>query len=220
MTPTTIKIDLATLPRRMAALPTDERGYPIPWFVDWLDGKPEFRAMDLRKFVRAVKEKLCWVCGERLGVNHVFVAGPMCGINRTSSEPPCHQDCAVWSAQNCPFLSMPRMVRRESDMPAEAQDAAGFGIKRNPGVCMLWYTRNYEVYRTGADGAGQAGYLITMGEPERIEWIREGRAATRAEVQESIDSGLPNLEAVARLEKGGLEFLSRAIKRFEKWLPA
>src|SRR5580692_7475343 len=105
----TTKVDMSTLPRRMTALPIDERGYPVPWFVDWIDGKPEFRAMDPRKFVRAIKEKLCWVCGQRLGVNVCFVAGPMCGINRTSSEPPSHRECAVWSAQNCPFLNNPRM---------------------------------------------------------------------------------------------------------------
>jgi hypothetical protein len=201
------------LPVRMQHLPVDERGYVVPWFVDWLDGKPEFRAMDPNKFVRAIKQRRCWVCGERLGVNMCFVAGPMCGINRTSSEPPSHLECARWSARNCPFLANPRMVRRE-DETTDAGIVAGFGIKRNPGVVMLWITRGYEIF---TDGRGQ--HLIQMGTPETVEWWCEGRAATRGEVVQSIEEGLPNLEAMARLEKGGLEYLTKSRERFEPWLP-
>ncbi len=198
----------------MKHLPVDERAYPVPWFVDWIDGKPEFRAMDPVKFRRAIKEKLCWVCGGRLGVNMVFVAGVMCGINRTSAEPPNHRECATWSARNCPFLSNPRMVRREDGLSQQAWDnVAGMGLKRNPGVVMLWTTRNYEVFKV------DNGVLIQMGEPESVEWLACGRPATRAEVLESIDSGLPNLEAMARQEKGGLEALERSRARFERWLP-
>jgi hypothetical protein len=199
----------------MVGLPVDERGYVVPWFVDWLDGKPEFRAMDPKKFVRAIPDKLCWVCGARLGVCVTFVAGPMCGINRTSSEPPCHRECAVWSARNCPFLNNPRMVRREDELTMGiAENVAGFGIKRNPGVVMLWHARGYEVFKL------DSGTLIQMGEPESVEWLACGREATRDEVVESIESGLPNLLAVARTESGGIEALDRARARFEKWLPA
>ena len=55
------------LPLRLRKLPLDPRGYPVPWFVAWVDGVPEFRAVDGRKFVQAVRAKLCWVCGEPLG---------------------------------------------------------------------------------------------------------------------------------------------------------
>jgi len=210
-------INLDTLPKYMNDLPCDDRGYPVPWFVAWHDGKPEFRAMDNYKWIRAVKEKLCWVCGNRMGVHITFVAGPMCGINRTTSEPPCHLDCARWSALNCPFLSNPRMVRREDDVINNAttkERVGGHAITRNPGVAMLWTTRSYDVFN---DGTGKP--LITMGEPESVEWYASGRVATRAEVQESIDTGLPILEAMARREEGGLAALDRYVKRFERYLP-
>lgn len=64
------------VPARMAHLPIDERGYVVPWFVAWVDGKPEFRAMDPEKFSAAIRKKLCWVCGGKMGVNLCFVAGP------------------------------------------------------------------------------------------------------------------------------------------------
>lgn len=217
-----MRSELRNLPQRMNELLIDERGYPVPWFVAWHAGKPEFRAMDRDKFIRAIREKLCWVCGGRLGVHFTFVAGPMCGINRTNSEPPCHRECAMWSASYCPFLSNPRMVRREDGLtPEDLEIAAGHGLKRNPGVTMLWHTRNYEVFDIGKEFHGKANreYLITMGEPESVDWQACGRPATRAEVMESIDSGIHNLEAIARLEKGGLEALANSRTRFERWIP-
>jgi hypothetical protein len=210
------RMELQALPIRMEGAPLDDRGYPVPWFVAWQDGKPEFRAMDPEKFIRAIKEKLCWVCGSKLGVHYTFVAGPMCGINRTSSEPPSHHECAEWSAKNCPFLNNPRMVRREDEKinnQCLRDNAAGFAITRNPGVAMLWNTRQYEVFRT------ENGYLIQMGEPESVEWYAHGRLATRAEVDASIDSGLPNLRRIAEMERGGLEALQKAQDLFTRWLP-
>jgi hypothetical protein len=204
------------LPKRMQGLPVDGRGYPVPWFVAWHEGKPEFRAMDSVKFREAIFRKRCWVCGGKLGTNLCFVAGPMCGINRTSSEPPSHVDCARWSARNCPFLSNPRMVRREDEEINNAtlrDKAAGIAITRNPGVAMLWITRQYEAFRV------DNGILIQMGEPESVEWYACGRVATRAEVCASIESGLPNLEAIAKQERGGIEALAAALLRFHKWLP-
>jgi hypothetical protein len=211
-------INEQTLPPRMQKLRRDARGYPIPWFVAYLpDGTPEFRAADRAKFARALKEKLCWVCGDRLGIHVTFVAGPMCGINRTSAEPPSHYDCAKWSVENCPFLNNPKAVRREDELFSNAdlrETAPGQAIVRNPGVAMLWVTRSFELFD---DMRG--GVLLQMGEPEKVEWYAHGRVATLEEVQEAIDSGLPNLEAIARTEKGALEILQRAAKRLERYLP-
>lgn len=212
-----MRAELQGLPDRMAGCEIDVRGYPVPWFVAWHEGKPEFRAMDPTKFVRAIKEKLCWVCGQRLGVHYSFVAGPMCGINRTSSEPPSHHECAVWSAVNCPFLNNPRMVRREDEEinnQCLRDNAAGFAITRNPGVAMIWNTRQYEVFKT------ENGYLIQMGEPESVEWFANGRPATRKEVVDSVASGLPNLRRIAEMDTGGLQALLEAREEFQKWLPA
>lgn len=196
--------DLATVPARLRRLPV-YRGFPVPWFVSWLDGPdgpetvPEFRAMDARKWQQALAESRCWVCGEKLGTYRVFVIGPMCGINRTTSEPPCHADCAEWSAINCPFLSRPKASRRDDAdlLAAGAEPAAGCPIERNPGVVLLWWTRDYKTFRPGH---GQPGQLIELGAPTRVRWICEGRDATRAEVAASIAGGLPALRQMCDAE--------------------
>lgn len=183
------------LPKRMRSLPVDDRGYPVPWFVAWLDGKPEFRAMDGRKWQAAVEKHLCWVCGQPLGSRFTFVVGPMCGVNRISAEPPSHRDCAEFSARACPFLTMPKMVRRAAGLPEEVHNPGGIMIRRNPGVGLLWHTRDYKIV-TAPNGA-----LIRMGEPFEVAWWAEGRVASRAEVEEAIATGLPLLLEACDQEK-------------------
>jgi hypothetical protein len=218
-----IRSDLDPLPLRMRKLPIDERGYPVPWFVAWVDGPegpetvPEFRAMDARKFRRAIQARVCWVCGEPLGRWLAFPIGAMCVVTRAISEPPCHLDCAEWSIKNCPFLNNPRAVRDElTDKPPTARDPAGFGIKRNPGVACLWVTREYEVFHDGRGGA-----LITIGKPDTITWWRERRRATRAEVDEALASGLPILLNAARRDgRFAVEALEQQILAARVLLPS
>lgn len=197
----TYRHDLPKMPLRILRLPVDEREYPVPWFVAWVDGKPEFRAMDTAKFIRAVKEKRCWVCGESLGVKMAFVIGPMCAINRISSEPPSHLECAMFSAQGCPFLTKPHMVRREGDLAQEVRDnMAGFGLKRNPGVAMVWVTKSYKAIKVPKMNSQGMGYLLEMGEPLQVTSFAEGREATRDEIEESVRTGLPSLIAAGEVD--------------------
>jgi hypothetical protein len=210
-----LRPELEPLPSRMQNLPVDDRGYVVPWFVDWVDGKPEFRAMDRRKWMRAVKEKLCWVCGERLGRWMVFVAGPMCGINRTSSEPPSHQECARWSARNCPFLNNSNAIRRVDETISAAMDnVAGFALTRNPGVTMLWTCKDYSVFNDGNNKP-----LLHMGEATSVEWYANGKLATREEVLASIDSGFPTLAEMALKQDGAMAYLNECRAKFEKYIP-
>ncbi len=215
---TELRPELEQLPERMKDLPA-HRGYPVPWFVDWIKDEtgtlvPEFRAMDQRKWRDAVRLKLCWVCGKRLGAHLAFLIGPMCGITRTTSEPPCHLECAEWSARNCPFLSRPHAVRRELDHP-DARPGAGIPIMRNPGASVVWTTRNYELFD---DGTGQ--FLIRIGDPERLSFWAEGRTATRAEVETSIETGLPLLIAGSKATAPEeLQFVEAATAVFKRFLP-
>lgn len=199
-------------PAAIKRLPTDHRGYPVPWFVQWIDGKPDFRVMDSDKWKKAVQFNRCWITGEQLGVHKTFVAGPMCGINRTSAEPPSKKENAIFAAKACPFLAIPKLKRGESGPCPKTSEGPGIAIMRNPGVAMLWTTRNYKIFN--ADG----GYLINMGDPSEVLWFCEGREATRQEVMNSIEEGLPNLIKVAD-EDGHREHLQRAIDKFMPFVP-
>lgn len=213
---TELRDGLPELPRRLLSLHLDDRGYPVPWFVAWIDGKPDFRVMDGAKLSIAVKNKRCWICGDVLGVHMTFLIGPMCAINRTISEPPSHFECAEWSSRVCPFLSMPKAHRREKNIPENTKEAAGFGLKRNPGVILLWTTRSYKIF-----GDGRGGVLFRLGDPEGLQWIAEGRAATREEILFSINTGLPSLRECAASEgTDAVAALEQYIERGMQLVPA
>lgn len=175
----------------MAGLPVDERGYPVPWFVHWVNGKPDFRIMGEGKRTRAIRDRLCWVCGEKLGQYLAFLIGPMCAINRVSQEPPSHRDCAIFSAMACPFLSHPQAKRREAGLPEDIQQN-GIAVLHNPGVALLWMTRTYSLFRTPIP-ENPNGYLVKVGDPLEVAWYCEGKAATRSQVLEAIGKGIPLL---------------------------
>jgi hypothetical protein len=199
-------VNFTDVPPAIAALPKDDRGYPVPWFVAWVNGKPEFRCADGRRHSIAIRQKRCWVCGEVLSEKgHAFVVGPMCALNRTTAEPPCHVECAEFSAKFCPFLSKPKAKRREGNMPEEAAEPAGNAIMRNPGVTCLWFCRGYSLFN---DGRG--GMLIRLPNPSQVRWYAEGRKARRAEIVESIETGLQFLKELA--EQQGPE----ALKELER----
>lgn len=182
-------------PERIRDLPLDARGYPVPWFVAWIDGRPDFRVIREGGIAQAHNKSLCWICGERRGRFGAFVIGPMCAVNRVSAEPPSHLSCATFAAEACPFLAQPKMKRNERDLPAEHEAPAGEMIRRNPGVALVWVSRGYKPFR---DGRG--GWLFDVGEPSETFWFAHGRPATRAEVMASIESGLPLLRGPAERE--------------------
>lgn len=211
-------IQLPKMPSAIARLPRDHRGYPVPWFVHGGEkgGVIDFRVADAEKMRLAIRESLCWVCGGRLNRSgHVFVIGPMCGVNRTTAEPPCHAECAIFSVKACPFLSRPKAVRRGCDVAID-ESTAGVAITRNPGVTALWHCRGYSLF---SDGKG--GILFRIPSPRKVQWFREGRPATRAEILESVDSGIPILYAMAQQDgPQAIAELNKARKAFERYLPS
>jgi hypothetical protein len=221
-------VELPIMPQRIAKLPRDHRGYPVPWFVQWFkdsvpvmpgEGEPDFRVIDTAKFNRCLAVPRCWVCGEGMGRHKVSIIGPMCAVNRVISEPQSHRSCAEFSVQACPFLSRPRMRRNPKDLPEVALAAAGMSIERNPGVVCIWES-DVQPFHVHAGVGVQEGVLFKLGEPRQVDWWTLGRIATRAEVIEAIDNGYPQLEEAAR--RDGAEAI-KALKglrvRVQRHLP-
>lgn len=206
------------MPSRIRRLPVDERGYPVPWFVSWIDGVPDFRVITFDRVLEGWKKDVCWVCGEaNYPSRRAFAIGPMCAVNRVSAEPPGHPDCMLWSARACPFLSRPKAKRREAGLPEDSTAPSGLMIKRNPGVTLVWVTNRYATF-----GDGMGGLLFRIvGPPIRLHWIAEGREATRGEIMESIETGLPILRGDAEAQsREAMEALDRMVAEALKLVPA
>jgi hypothetical protein len=213
-----VTITLPAPPPRIARLPRNKAGYPVPWFVAVIDGVPDFRVIGHGKMNGAVTFRCCWICGGSLinrtlgpaATQYAYVVGPMCAVNRTSAEPPAHRDCAIYAATACPFLTTPGMRRRDSNLPENAVDPDGVMIRRNPGVALVWVTNDWRVI---------PGYrLFHHTEPAETLWFAEGRPAGRDEVLASIDSGMPLLRAEAEQEDDAEAALTQLDRQYERAL--
>ena len=194
--PHQLRSSLPPLPERMRSLPVDSRGFPVPFFVSWIKGKPEFRALRRETLLDAIDRRVCWICGQPLGRTVAFAIGPMCTVNQISAEPPQHRDCAIFAATACPFMTNPQARRRESGMPEGAgkpEDHPGIMLSRNPGATAVWITREFRVINI-------RGPLHRLGPPLEVLWFTEGRAASRQEVEAALERGFPTLRDLAALK--------------------
>jgi len=208
------KLNAATrgipIPDRMQHLPINDRGFIVPWFVAQTGEREwDFRAIGPGKVSRAVQDDVCWLCGRRLGRYRTFTIGPMCAVNRVTAEPPSHKACCRYAVKACPFLTMPKMVRNEKDMPIGAMQPPGEMIERNPGVTLLWTTLSFQI----------RGGLFHIGPPNDVEWWAHGRRATREEVVASVESGLPILAATCEGDAECLSALASALRLAEAFFP-
>ena len=93
------------VPKLMQDLQIDERGYPIPYFVPFVNGKPNFKYQDAKKKEICRKYMKCHICGNRLfDKSFWFICGPLGYLNHVSSDEAMHEDCARFSMKYCPHL--------------------------------------------------------------------------------------------------------------------
>ena len=190
------------IPERMRSLSRDDKGRPVPYFVTWGDGKPDFRVVNAVKMLECYQLKLCFICGLKLGTYQCFVIGPMSAVQRVSAEPPSHYECAHYAVQVCPFLAMPNKGYRDADLPDGTSTDSRIPT-HNPGVTAIWVTKSYDPF-VQADGL-----LFRLGYPERVEWYREGRPASRSEVVGAFEYGAGRFYQIAEEEH------PEAAQRFE-----
>lgn len=205
------------IPPRMAARPISDRGFPIPWFVTRMpDGRYDFRFITEGRKIEALRLQRCWLCGQLLGRYKTFVIGPMCAINRISSEPPAHLECARYAVRICPFLTHPRAQRNYTGDDPRI-DAPGIMLVRNPVVSLIWTCASFRAFTASR---GNGGLLFELHDAVGIEWWAEGRKAKAAEIAESISGGLPELARLADLDGvPGREALAYQLSRFEAIFP-
>lgn len=108
------------IPKELSHLKIDSRGYPIPYFVSEINGKPEFRFLDHNRLQMIINRKVCHICGKKLPDNlFYFIAGPMGLENRISTDAGMHLLCAEFSLRACPHLFLQKAERRLNDPMAK-----------------------------------------------------------------------------------------------------
>lgn len=120
------------IPKKLGHLKIDSRGYPVPYFVSWIDGKPEFRFLLKERLDMIIKRKVCHICGKKLPNDcFYFITGPMGLQNRISTDAAMHRLCAEFSIIACPHLYRQKAERRDNDPLAKTMTEDR--IKHDPG---------------------------------------------------------------------------------------
>lgn len=201
---------------RIANLPRDGRGFPVPWFVAWFDGRPDFRVVHTPRYGQAWNGELCWVCGQKLGAFRAWVMGPVSLLEGATPEPPCHLECGQFAARSCPHLANPQMRRKPKNLPARAP-TAGVPVMERSGVTAIWITKG----RGAQPFRAPHGVMFKLDPPSGVEWYVTGRLAARDEAQSGLFAALQFLREAAVEGGRALQLdLERRAAAAERWLPA
>jgi hypothetical protein len=139
------------IPKELAHLKIDERGYPVPYFVSWVDGKPEFRFLDHSRQEMIIEKGVCHICGKKLNKDYNYViSGPIGYQNRISSDAAMHRVCAEFSLKACPHLYLQKAERRENDELGKAVSALPSPVvKEKPSILLLVRISKYKTVKHG-----------------------------------------------------------------------
>ncbi|MFG2681284.1 hypothetical protein [Streptomyces sp. NPDC048392] len=106
-------IELPPVPGRIAGLPRDPRGYPVPAENLWQQGKPQLAVQDFRRCGALYAHGACAVCGLPLTPGETLyrlfshdeaeqtVKQDAC----KRADGPGHRDCMIFSGATCPFFA-------------------------------------------------------------------------------------------------------------------
>lgn len=156
-------------PPRIAALPREERGIPIPYFVKYFNGKPDLRVADPKKQMLCATKRVCWVCGQPLSYVSAFIGGPIsCLQSLAFSDGPMHRECAEFSLKYCPYLAIPASKYRDANLPAGTELPTG-AVEEKPDKFGMVLTANY---RSAIYGNG---LIFVAHNVQELTWWKEGK---------------------------------------------
>jgi hypothetical protein len=139
--------------------PEDIRRIPGPLHPIVAHWHADFRAVDSEHCARCLRDKLCAICGRRLGEYCYFIGGPLSKKNRLFVGPAMHKQCAEFASQTCPFLSGQKL--EYSNRPAEHKDAlltkVPMALRPDTMFIMRTYTKKIRAVTVDGKAMIQAG---------------------------------------------------------------
>jgi len=106
------------IPLRMAHLPKDKRGFPIPVSI-LLDneGTPHFTITDTHKATSCAIADTCHLCGKSLTRAKWLIGGPRCAFHTNGAylDGPMHLECAQYALNVCPYIALKSYTKEIGD---------------------------------------------------------------------------------------------------------
>jgi hypothetical protein len=110
-------------------------GFVVPWITLVHDGRAHFGRLDENRRRRALRERLCQVCGERLEDRVCLAVRPADVEVGYTPEPGLHPECLAYSVRACPMLNGQMAHYRRAAgaaLPATAQAVAPSAPQGHP----------------------------------------------------------------------------------------
>jgi hypothetical protein len=211
---------MADLPRRMRNLKT-YMGYPVT-FVTFVgpDGRADFKVIDERKKMICLRNRLCGMCGQKLGDTIALIGGEKSVKSGFFTDPPMHSECARYAARTCPYLCRPD--RNYSKAPPK-HAALGEVIVRDyelvdegiPKRLAIYYTKTYDPCQIKNHGPL---LYVKAGPATSIDWTimpatnldpPEDRSPNKPEPEDAFDQivkSLKNNEGVIIFDQLGDQY--------------
>ena len=177
------------IPKRMAHLALDRRGFPIPpsVYID-TNGRPHFTINDEPKRQALIATDRCPLCGGKLLRGRWFVGGPQSAfhIHGAYIDPPMHNECAHYALQVCPYLAAPNYDKRIDDKTLPPGDTPLLidptMIPERPDYFVAVMTTNQ---KSIINSIGMVQYLKPLRPYSRIEFWRHGEHVGEQDVVET-----------------------------------
>jgi hypothetical protein len=185
------------LPERMKSMPTDKRGFPIPYVVAIdASGNPQFTVNDAVKQITAIHQQLCGICGQRMPQDDIWlVGGPKSAFHPHGAyiDGPLHGECARYALQVCPYLAISATYRPHievSKLQARFKDTA---ILIDPTVDPS-RPPFFVMVRTEQITITPQGYLVPIRPHWAAEFWKGGEPMSREEATKQLLADNINIE--------------------------
>jgi hypothetical protein len=201
------------MPERIAQLPRDARGYPIPYVVQRdQTGQPLFIVNNRDLANHCVRRKLCSICGEKMVKELWFVGGPQSAFHPHGAyyDSAMHHDCLQYALRVCPYMAMSKQAADLDRVMPKIQDR----LKEN--VLMWDPTINDRrpdlfvavmAYGQSLTGSPMGGFYLHPLRPyHAVEYWREGEQLT-------ADEGLAIVRAIRDMDLAALASALRLVLR-------
>jgi len=143
--------DVTTIPDFLSHLKT-YGGYPVPFVQMYFDGKPDFRVIDPERAEQCLKEKLCAICGKRLGEFCYFIGSSLCKENHLFPDAPMHEQCADFASKACPFVSGRKDEYSTRSLDETVTTILEMASSGRPDKMYIFETRTKTVRRVSVNG--------------------------------------------------------------------
>lgn len=191
------------VPRYMRGRPI-WNGFYVPYFVTWYKDRrqvhesvagaePSFPTIDKTREALCRRRRYCWICGRQMGTFKCFVMGPLAALQRISSEPPSHRECAVYAVQVCPFMIGGYDMVDAPDTINDDQQVFEEMSTKNEQLNVIWVCHDYTLQP--ADPS-RGLFIYQMGQPSDVLLYHRGRPATLAQAVERVTNAINDNERI------------------------